>query len=106
MASIPAVKALEERHHTRGLRVIGVTRTGYQDDEERSWTLETAKKHGMTAPSFIDDPNGTWAKQANITPMPGFLLIDPEGRVAYRYAGKLVQDSSAFAEMSALVDKM
>jgi hypothetical protein len=105
VASIPAVKALEERHHARGLRVIGVTRTG-QDDEERAWASETAKKHGMTAPSFIDDPNGTWAKQANITPMPGFLLIDREGRIAYRYTGKLDKESSAFAEMSELVEKM
>jgi hypothetical protein len=40
VASIPAVKALEERHHARGLRVIGVTRTG-QDDEERQYTADT-----------------------------------------------------------------
>ncbi len=105
MASIPAVKALEESHHARGLRVIGVTRTG-QDEEERAWTAETAKKHGMTAPSFIDDLNGTWAKQAGITPMPGFLLIDKEGKIAYRHAGKLEKGSAAYEEMSKLVEAM
>jgi hypothetical protein len=105
VASIPAVKALEERHHSRGLRVIGVTRTG-QDEEERKYTADTAKKHGMTSPTFIDDPNGTWAKEANITPMPGFLLIDRQGKIAYRYAGKLEQGSDAFEAMSKLVEKM
>lgn len=104
MASIPAVKALEERHHARGLRVIGVTKSG-EDDEERAWVAATAKKHGMTAPSFVD-ADGAWSKAANIGRVPGFLLIDREGRVAYRYIGKLDRDGQAFAEMSALLEKM
>jgi hypothetical protein len=60
----------------------------------------------LTSPTFIDDANGTWAKEANITPMPGFLLIDKEGKIAYRHAGKLEEGSAAFEEMSKLVEKM
>lgn len=104
MASIPAVKALEERYHARGLRVIGVTKSG-GDEEERAWVDATARKHGMTAPSFVD-PDGSWSKAANIGSVPGFLLIDRDGRVAYRYVGKLDRDGKAFAEMSALLEKM
>lgn len=104
MASIPAVKALEERHHARGLRVIGVTKMG-DDEEEQTLVATTAKKHAMSAPTFLD-PDGAWSKEANVAQAPGFLLIDREGRVAYRHIGKLDESYKAFNEMNAILEKM
>jgi hypothetical protein len=104
VASIPAVKALEARHETRGLRVIGVTKHG-EDEEERATVGKVAKEHGMTAPSFLDH-DGSWSKSANLYANPGFALLDREGKLAYRFVGKLEVGSKAYEEMSRLLEAM
>ncbi len=104
MASIPAVKALEERHAARGLRVIGVTKAG-GTEEERAEVAKVAAEHGMKAPSYLD-VDGAWCSAAGIRFPPAFLILDREGRVAYRHVGELTTESSAYAEMSALVERL
>ena len=97
-------KALGERNATRGLRVVGITAHG--DGEGGKDAVESvARDHGMTAPSFLDAA-GAWSDAAGVRLDPTFLLLDRNGRVAYRYAGKLVADGEAVARMTELLDKM
>ena len=104
MASIPAVHALEKEHAARGLRVIGVVK-GADDAEDKQRVVDVAKEHHMTGPSFLDS-GGSWSKAADIDVNPGFLLLDREGKVAYRYVGKLDEGSEAYKAMSELLAKM
>ena len=95
---------MEERNTARGLRVVGVTEDG-KDDKERAEVEKVAVEHGMTAPSYLDT-SGDWLAAAGVKLAPAFLLLDREGRLAYRYAGVLKVDSPEFAEMMAIVEKM
>jgi len=104
VASIPAVKVLVERNAGRGLRLIGVTRDG-ADAAERANVEKVAREHGMTAPSYLD-VGGGWSKQADVGLAPAFLLVDRDGRLAYRYVGMLSEDSDAFRAMTAALEKM
>ena len=58
----------------------------------------------MTAPSLV--AASAWCKSADVMLEPTFLLLDKEGKLAYRHNGKLAVDDDAFKEMSALVEKM
>lgn len=91
---------MEEAHATRGLRVIGVTK-----DEDHAAVDRVATEHGMTAPTYLD-VGGQWSKEADVRLAPAFLLLDGEGRVAYRHAGRLTVDSAAYREMSAIAEKL
>jgi hypothetical protein len=66
---------------------------------------KVAKEHGMTAASFLD-VGGAWSSSIGVHLDPTFLLLDRDGRVAYRYAGKLAPDGEAFTRMMELVEKM
>lgn len=59
----------------------------------------------MTAPTYLD-VDGRWSKEADVRLAPAFLLLDREGRLAYRYAGKLTVDSAAYQEMAAIAEKL
>lgn len=99
MASIPAVKSLEKRHHGRGLRTISVTEHG---TDERQWVADAVEQHGMDYPCYLDG-DGAWSKQAGIKLIPVFVLVDAEGRVAYRHAGKLVEGSADYKALDAAI---
>ena len=81
-----------------------MTKTG-DDANDKATAEKVAKDHGMTAPSFLD-ASGAWCKSAGVMLEPTFLLLDKEGKLAYRHNGKLAIDDDAFKEMSALVAKM
>lgn len=59
----------------------------------------------MTAATYLD-VSGAWSKDADVRLAPAFLLLDGDGRVAYRHAGRLMVDSAAYREMSAIAQKL
>lgn len=75
------------------------------DAAERAHVEKVAREHGMTAPSLID-PNGAWCKSAGVSLEPTFLLVDKQGKLAYRHNGKLSIDDDGFKQMNALIEKM
>jgi hypothetical protein len=81
-----------------------VTKHG-EDAAEKAEVEKSAREHGMTAPSFID-AGGAWCKSAGVVLEPTFLLVDKEGKLAYRHNGKLSIDDDGFKQMNALVEKM
>ena len=101
MASIPAVKALEKRHHGRGLRTISVTE---YDTDQRKLVADAVEKHGMEYPCYLDS-DGEWLKRAGIKLIPVFVLIDKDGRVAYRHAGKLTEGTADYEALDAAIVK-
>lgn len=96
--------ALESTHEARGLRVIGVTRFG-KNDFERERISSVAKKHGMHSPSFLDFEK-TWTDASNIAMNPTFVLLDKEGRVAFRSVGQLAEGDADYSAMSKLIAEM
>lgn len=96
--------ALESTHETRGLRVIGVTRFG-KNEFERERISSVAKKHGMHSPSFLDFEKA-WTDASDINMNPTFVLLDKEGRVAFRSVGQLAEGDADFTAMSKLVAEM
>ncbi len=96
--------ALEERHTARGLRVISVTKHG-KNEVERARIEEVARNHGMTSPSYLD-VDKSWSKAAGLLMNPSFILLDREGRVAYRSTGQLERDDHAWLEMDRILSEM
>jgi hypothetical protein len=80
-----------------------VTKDG-EDAEGKTLVEKVAKEHGMTAPSLVGA--SAWCKSADVMLEPTFLLVDKDGKLAYRLNGALAIDDDAFKEMSALVEKM
>lgn len=95
--------SLAQRFGARGLRVIGVTKDG-DDDERRRVVLGAAKEEKMTYPTLLD-PSGAWWDAAGLGVAPTFLVIGKDGRLAYRHTGKLVEGSEAFAKMAAAIEQ-
>jgi hypothetical protein len=91
------VLELGGRYEARGLRVVSVTKHG-GDEEDRKLVAETASKEKMTYPCFLD-ADGAWSKLAGLNLVPVFLVVDREGRVAYRHWGKLAQGTGGFDQM-------
>jgi len=97
------VLELERRFGARGLRVIGVTKDG-EDDEERKHVADTAKEEKMTYPSFLD-LDGSWTKSSKLGFPPSFLVVGKNGRLVYRHAGKLLQGTAEYDQLAAAIDK-
>jgi hypothetical protein len=99
VASIPAVKALEGRYKTRGLRVVSVTK-----EDDRAEVEKAAQEHGMDYPAFLD-VDSSWSKTTGVSAIPAFIVIDKSGKLAYRHAGKLTEDSESFRKLASVVDQ-
>jgi hypothetical protein len=99
VASIPAVKALEGRYRTRGLRVVSVTR-----EDDRSEVAEAARQHEMDYPAFLD-VDSSWSGATGLRLIPAFVVLDRSGRLAYRYVGRLAEGTRAFDEMAAVISE-
>jgi hypothetical protein len=99
VASIPAVKALEGRYKARGLRVVSVTK-----EDDRAEVEATAKEHGMDYPGFLDI-DSAWSRASGVQAIPAFIVIDKSGKLAYRHAGKLTEDSDSFRKMAGVVEQ-
>ena len=90
------------RYEARGLRVVSVTKHG-GDEEDRKLVAETAHEEKMTYPCFLDT-DGAWSKLAGLSLVPVFLVVDREGRVAYRHWGKLAQGTRDFDQMREVIE--
>lgn len=91
--------ALEGRYRARGLRVVSVTR-----EDEGDAVATAARQHGMDYPAFLD-VDGAWSRAAGLRGIPAFVVVDKQGRLAYRHAGALEEGSDAFARTSEVVDQ-
>jgi hypothetical protein len=97
------VIALEGRYEARGLRVVSVTKDG-DDDDSRKEVAETAREEKMTYPCFLDT-DGMWSQKADVGGIPAFLVVDREGRLAYKHSGKLTEGTEAFEKMRGAIEK-
>ena len=94
---------LAQRYGTRGLRVMGVTKSG-EDDEERKTVLETAHEEKMSWPTLLD-PQGAWWSAADLGVAPTFLVFGKDGRLVYRHTGKLVKDTEGFTALTKAIEQ-
>ncbi|HEX2028292.1 MAG TPA: TlpA disulfide reductase family protein [Nitriliruptorales bacterium] len=68
------------------VRFVGVDR---EDDHAKARML--ARETGVTY-ELVTDPDGSFFRAVQGRGMPTTLLVDPEGRIAYRHAGPLTAD--------------
>lgn len=94
---------LEGRYEARGLRVVSVTKDG-EDEDDRKHVAETAKEEKMTYPCFLD-VDGSWSESAEMAGIPVFVVLDREGKTAYRHAGKLSEGTDSFEAMKGAIEK-
>lgn len=90
---------LERRHKARGLRVVSVAR---EDDSAR--VAEVAKEEGMTYPCFLD-ADGAWSKAADAKSIPLFLVVDRQGKLAYRHSGRLLAGSAGLERLEKVLEQ-
>ena len=95
--------ALDRRFKARGLRVIGVTKDG-EDEDERKHVAETATEEKMTYPSFLD-VDGAWSKSSALGMPPAFLVVGKNGRLVYRFSGKLLEGTPEYDALAAAIER-
>ena len=100
---MPAVSTLAQRFGTRGLRVIGVTKSG-ENAEEKASVVEAVEDEKMTYPTLLD-PEGVWWDAAEVGLAPTFLIVGKDGRLVYRHTGKLSEGTPGFAAMVAAIEQ-
>jgi hypothetical protein len=100
---VPALLALAKLFGARGLRVVGVTVSG-EDQEERASVIDAIREEKMDYPTALD-PSGAWWNAAEMGVAPTFLIVGKDGRLAYRHSGKLLEGTEAFAKMKAAIDE-
>jgi len=100
---VPAVLTLAQRFGTRGLRVVGVTKDG-ANDEAKQGVLAAIKEEKMTYPTLLD-PDGAWWSAAEVGMAPTFLIVGKDGRLAYRHTGKLMEGTPAYAAVVAAIEQ-
>jgi hypothetical protein len=99
---VPAVLELQRRFGARGLRVVSVTKHG-EDAEEKKAVAETARAEHMTYPCFLDIGGG-WSDQAGLGINPMFLVVGRDGKLAYRFGGKLLTGTDDYAALEKAVE--
>jgi hypothetical protein len=100
---VPAVLTLAQRFGTRGLRVVGVTQSGENDEEKKS-VLDAVKEEKMTYPTLLD-PEGAWWSAAEVGLAPTFLVVSKDGTLAYRHTGKLTEGTPEFTALVAAIEQ-
>lgn len=95
--------ALEGRYEARGLRVVSVTKDG-EDEDDRKHVAETAREEKMSYPCFLD-VDGAWSEKAEVGGIPAFVVVDRDGKVAYKHSGKLSENTEGFEKMRGAIEK-
>ncbi len=96
---------LDAKLKARGLRVIAVTEVDPDDlAEDREHAQTVAQDHHIDFPCLLDK-NGAWMKAAGIDGVPTFLVVDRDGKLVFRYHGRVTPGSGAFKELEAAVEK-
>jgi hypothetical protein len=99
------VHELDAKLKARGLRVIAVTEVDPEDmAEDREHAASVAKDEHITYPCLLDK-QGAWMRSAGIEGVPTFLVIDREGKLVYKYKGRVTPGSDAFQQLAAAVEK-
>jgi cytochrome c biogenesis protein CcmG/thiol:disulfide interchange protein DsbE len=79
----PHLQAIWEEYRGGGVQVLGVN---YRDDRAAAMAYE--REFGITFPSVFD-PAGKLAFDYELIGVPTTFLIRPDGRMAYRFTGKI-----------------
>ncbi len=79
----PHLQSVWAAYRSKGVRFLGVD---HQD--QRAPAMEFQRRFGITYPSVFD-PGGKLAQQYGLLGLPTTLIVAPEGRIAYRFLGKV-----------------
>jgi len=82
-AEAPELERTWQAYRERGVRFLGIN---YRDDPAAAQAYE--REFGITYPSVFD-PAGALAFDYELLGLPTTFVIDPEGRIAYRFTGKI-----------------
>jgi DsbE subfamily thiol:disulfide oxidoreductase len=78
----PQLERVWTRYRSRGVRFIGV-----DHEDTRTGGLSFVREFGITYPIGFD-PGGSVAASYGAVGVPTTFVIDPDGRIAYRFLGK------------------
>jgi predicted transcriptional regulator len=82
---------------------VSVTKDG-EDEEAKKHVAETAREEKMTYPCFLD-VDGAWSEKSEMAAIPVFMIVDRQGKVAYKHSGKLAEGTDSFEAMRSAIDK-
>ena len=105
MRTVPAVRELHNRYKGRGLLVIGVHSPEFNRERDLSNVRKAVARLDIPYPVAIDNDFATWRAFGNRF-WPALYLVDPSGAVRYRHVGELHQDTDAWREITAEIEKL
>ena len=84
---------------------MSVTEVDVDDlEDDKREAQSAAKEHGIDYPTLLDG-DAKWMKSAGIEGIPTFLVIDRDGRLAYRYRGGVRPGSDAYRELEKAIER-
>jgi thiol-disulfide isomerase/thioredoxin len=104
LAMVPSTRALLDRLQDRPVVLLGVN-----GDTRREQGLGTARRLGMSWPSFWDGPQGTDGplnRQWRVTTWPTVVVLDEQGRIRYKFLGREAAEAGLPAAVDALLVEM
>ncbi len=97
---LPSLNALYEKYVGKGLIVIGIA-----TDRKRDSVEPLLKRSRVTYPIFLNTVGGTLLKQYRIIGLPSTVVIDSNGNITERSAGRTDFGSSDFTrKIESLLD--
>lgn len=94
MADVPDLKKLRDTYPDQ-LRVLGIA-----SDKDESWR-KAIEQHDLNWVQILNDKgNGNFVSRLNVTGFPTKILVDPNGKIAYRSTGG---GETSFQKMSEII---
>jgi thiol-disulfide isomerase/thioredoxin len=87
VATLPYVRAWDERYRAAGLTTVGVHTPEFGFEKSASNVADAIAQHGLRYPVVQDNEFGTWNAWGNQF-WPAKYLVDAKGRVRYTHFGE------------------
>jgi thiol-disulfide isomerase/thioredoxin len=103
IATLPYVRAWDERYRAAGLTTVGVHTPEFGFEKSASNVADAIAQHGLRYPVVQDNEFGTWNAWGNQF-WPAKYLVDAKGRVRYTHFGEGGYDETEAAIRSLLAE--
>ena len=103
--TIPAVRELYQRYKDQGLIIVGVHSPEFQYERDVNNVKDAIARLGVPYPVALDNDFATWNAFGNHY-WPALYLIDKRGIIRSTQIGELHENTSSWAEMTALIDTL
>lgn len=91
---LPVLDAIEDRFAGQPVTVLGVHSAKFDRERQREAVAAALSRHGVRHPVLLDPDHAVWSAYA-VKGWPTLIVLDPNGRIAWRHPGEVDVDTLA-----------